>query len=273
MLGQRLLVTVVFLPIGIALIMLGDWWYGSLVAIVLARAAWEYARLFRSGGTQPSTWILVFGVVAITAARFLFEFEQDGWLLALLAMLALTVHLFAFERGRDQAGTDFAATLSGIFYLGILGSFLVLVRALPTGQWWVMLTFFAVWLADTSAYLVGTPLGKHRLAPRLSPKKSWEGYVAGVLFSTALTPAFLLLFRQFGLPNENAFSLGNAALLGLVIGIFPTLGDLGESMIKRQMKVKDASHLLPGHGGILDRIDSWLWAFPIGYYMILFVFL
>ncbi|MEX1071074.1 MAG: phosphatidate cytidylyltransferase [Anaerolineales bacterium] len=273
MFGQRLLVTLVLSPIGIAAIMLGGWWYGGLVAVVLARAAWEYAALFRAGGAQPATWVLLTGVLAIVLARFMYGFAQDSWLLAFLAMLTLSVHLVSYERGRDQAGTDFAATLSGIFYIGLLGSFLILVRNLPTGEWWVMLTFFAVWLADTAAYLVGTPLGKHRLAPRLSPKKSWEGYLAGILFGALLTPMFLLLFRRFGLPDNPAFSPENAAMLGVALGILPTLGDLGESMIKRQMKVKDASQLLPGHGGILDRIDSWLWAFPIGYFMILYLFL
>ncbi|MCL5429716.1 MAG: phosphatidate cytidylyltransferase [Chloroflexi bacterium] len=274
MLQQRVLFTVVALPLGIAAVMAGGWIYAGVVALILARAAWEYAALFRSGGGQPSALILVGGVLAIFVVRATSGLVHDGWLLPVLIGLTMVIHLVQFERGRDRAGSDFAATLSGIFYVGLLGSYLILLRQLPDhGEWWLMLTLFAVMLADTSAYFVGITLGTHRLAPRLSPKKSWEGYISGVFFATVGTPLFLLLFRLFGLPDTPAFSLLNAGLLGLVIGIVPTLGDLGISMIKREMHQKDTSDILPGHGGVLDRIDSWLWAMPIGYYLILFLFL
>jgi len=110
------------------------------------------------------------------------------------------------------------------------------------------------------------------MSPRLSPKKSWEGYVAGLLFATVGTPLFGLLLSRLGMPSHPMFSSANLAVLGFAIGALTTLGDLGESMIKRQMKVKDASQILPGHGGILDRIDSWLWALPIGFYLVTLFF-
>ena len=273
MLRQRLLVTVILLPIGIAAIMLGGWLYAAIVALILGRAAWEYASLFTVGGGRPSEFMLVGGVLAILTARFTSGFASDGWLLVLLILLTMLVHLIGYERGRSQAGTDFAATLSGIFYIGLLGSYMILLRQLPNGQWWLLLSLVAVWVADTAAYFIGTAYGKRRLAPRLSPKKSWEGYLSGVFFGILLTPLFLFLFQRLGLPSDPAFSLTNASILGLVLGVLPTFGDLGESMIKRQMKVKDASQLLPGHGGVLDRIDSWLWALPIAYYLIQFGFL
>lgn len=270
---QRVLFTVVALPLGIVFIFWGGWPYAIFVAAILARGAWEYADLFRNGGGKPSNLILLGGVIAIFATRFAAGFSQDHWLLILLMGLTAAFYLMEYERGREAAGSDFAATLSGIFYVGLLGSYLLLLRQIPDyGDWWVLLTLFAVILADTTAYLFGTRFGKTRLAPRLSPKKSWEGFVAGLVASLVGTPLFLLLFRTFGLPDDPQFSLLNAALLGLVIGIFPTLGDLAISMIKREMKMKDSSHLLPGHGGVLDRIDSWLWAFPIGYYLVTVVF-
>jgi phosphatidate cytidylyltransferase len=274
MLIPRVLFTVVALPLGIAAVMAGGWIFGLVVAAILARAAWEYAKLFRAGGGQPSTIMLVGAVLAIFAARYFSDLALDGWLLTLIIGLAMVVHMVQFERGRDSAASDFAATISGIFYVGLLGSYLLVVRLIPeSGQWWFMLILFAVMLADTSAYFVGNAWGRRRMAPRLSPKKSWEGYLGGVLLATVGTPIFLLLFRQFGLPDTPSFSMFNIGLLGLVIGIFPTLGDLGISMIKREMHQKDTSDILPGHGGVLDRIDSWLWAMPIGYYLIQFVFL
>lgn len=273
MLYQRVLFTVVALPLGIAAVMAGGWIFATVVAVILARAVWEFAALFHTGGAQPSRVMLLGGLLAIYAARYIAAFEFDNWLLPLLVALTLVIHLVQFERGRDHAGTDFAATLSGIFYVGLLGSYLLLLRLLPTGEWWFMLVLFAVMLADTSAYFIGSAFGKHRLAPRLSPKKSWEGYIGGVILTTIGMPLFLLLFRQFGLPDTSPFSLFNAGLLGFVISILPTLGDLGISMIKREMHQKDTSDILPGHGGVLDRIDSWLWAMPIGYYLIVLLFL
>ena len=274
MLQQRVLFTVMALPLGIAAVMAGGWIFALVVAAILARAAWEYAALFRSGGGQPSALMLLGAVLAIFVARLYSGFVHDSWLLSVIVAITLTIHLLQFERGRDGAASDFAATLSGIFYIGLLGSYLLLVRLIPQhGEWWFMLTLFAVMLADTSAYFIGSAFGKHRMTPRLSPKKSWEGYIGGVILTTLGMPLFLLLFRFFGLPDMPAFSVVNAGILGLVIGVVPTLGDLGISMIKREMQQKDTSDILPGHGGVLDRIDSWLWAMPIGYYLILLVFL
>lgn len=271
MAAKRILVAAIGLPIGIAVFMIGGWLFAAAFALVLGRAAWEYANLFTHSGARPASWLMVTGV----AAWFLLSHLQldAGWLLALLVLLAMFVHLVSYERGRDTAGTDFAVTLSGIFYIGILGSYFAHVRNLQHGEWWLLLTLLAVWLTDTGAYAIGTPLGKHKMTPRLSPKKSWEGYVAGLVFGTLGTPLFGLLLAQLGLPAHAAFSLDNLALLGLAVSALTTLGDLGESMIKRQMNVKDASQLLPGHGGILDRIDSWLWALPIGYYLVTVLFL
>jgi phosphatidate cytidylyltransferase len=273
MLYQRVLFTVVALPLGILAVMAGGWIFALVVAAILARAIWEYAALFQAGGAQPARFLMLVSVLAVYFARYFIGFEFDGWLLPLLIGLTLVIHLMQFETGRDQSGSDFAASISGIFYVGLFGSYLLLVRLLPTGEWWFMLVLFAVMLADTSAYFIGSAFGKHRLAPRLSPKKSWEGYVGGIILTTIGMPLFLLLFRQFGLPGTPAFSITNIAVLGLAIGVAPTLGDLGISMIKREMHQKDTSDILPGHGGVLDRIDSWLWAMPIGYYLILFLFL
>ncbi len=183
--------------------------------------------------------------------------------MTLLCGVTLTYHLVQYERGREKAATGFAATLSGIFYIGLLGSYLVLLRNLPAaGEWWLLLTLFAVMLADTTAYFFGMRYGQHRLAPRLSPHKSWEGYFAGIVGAAVGTPLFWMLFRFFGLPSQSTFSFFNTALLGLMVGIFPILGDLGISMIKREMNIKDTSHIIPGHGGVLDRIDFMAVGFP-----------
>ena len=105
-------------------------------------------------------------------------------MLSLLILAAMTYHLVAYERGQDQSGTDFAITLSGIFYLGWIGAYLISLRDLPDGIWWVLLVLPAVWIADSGAYFIGRSFGKHKLSPRLSPKKTWEGYIGGVVTGT-----------------------------------------------------------------------------------------
>lgn len=270
MAGKRILVALIGLPIGIAIFMIGGWLFAAAFAIVLGLAAWEYASLFTHSGAQPARWLVAAGAAALfLAAHFGLP---GGILLAGLPMLALVVHLVSYERGREEAGTDFAITLSGIFYIGVLGAYFAYMRNLQHGEWWLLLTLLAVWLTDTAAYAIGTPLGRHKMSPRLSPKKSWEGYIAGLVFATVGAPLFGLLLSRLGMPSHAMFSATNLAILGFAIGALTTLGDLGESMIKRQMKVKDASQILPGHGGILDRIDSWLWALPIGFYLVTLLF-
>jgi len=273
MLRQRVLVALVLLPVGLAAIIVGGLYFFILVASILGLAAWEYAQLFRAGGLQPCAPLVVGGVLAIQVARYLVGFEADAWLVPLLILLSLTFHLVAYERGREQAATDFAVTVAGTFYIGLMGSFLLALRELPQGQWWILVVLPAVWLADSAAYFVGIRFGRHRLSPRLSPKKSWEGYLAGIPVGILGAPLLVLLYQQLGLPPDGPITLGHAAVLGAIMAVFPTLGDLGASMIKRQVGVKDSGNMLPGHGGWFDRIDSWLWAAGIGYFIIQWIFL
>ena len=182
-------------------------------------------------------------------------------------------HLYAYERGRDHAATDLAATIAGFIYLGWIGAYLVDLRNLPDGGWWLMLVLPCVWGADTGAYIIGSKYGKHKMAPRLSPKKSWEGYVAGIVMGTYVGAIFAWAFNVNTFVGRLTISPWEGALLGFVLSVLPTLGDLGESMFKRQGGIKDSGAVIPGHGGAFDRIDSWLWGAVIGVYWIQFFFL
>ncbi|MDH5606400.1 MAG: phosphatidate cytidylyltransferase [Anaerolineae bacterium] len=273
MLKQRILVALILIPLGVAAIIQGGWVFGILLAILLGLAVWEYAALFRAGGLEPAGFLMVAGVVAFIFARLYFGTKVDALLITAAALLLMAVHERAFEKGRQQAGSDFAVSLSGFIYIGLLGSYFPLLRALPDGQWWLLVVLPAVWLADSGAFFLGTKFGKHKMVPRLSPKKSWEGYAGGIIMSLVFTPLLLLWYRSLGLPPGSSITPAAAAVIGLVMGIFPTLGDLGESMIKRQVGVKDSGTLLPGHGGLFDRVDSMLWAGPIAYYLITWLFI
>lgn len=264
---KRVLVVVILLPIGILAIYQGDWIFTSLVAVFLGGAAWEYQVMFQSRGLKPARGLLLAGVLVILVDRNANGFTNSAWLISLLVLASLTYHLMMYERGSDQAGTEFSLTLTGILYIGWIGAYLVSLRNLPGGLWWMLLVLPSVWLADMAAYFVGKGMGKRKLAPRLSPKKTWEGYIGGVLFGTLLTIGLAALLQGFAGPGVGITPL-RGLWVGLVMSSLPTLGDLGESMIKRQLGYKDSSNLLPGHGGFFDRIDSWLWAAVLGYYLV-----
>jgi phosphatidate cytidylyltransferase len=270
MLVKRLWVTVILLPVGIAAIWAGGWYLAALVAVFMGLAAWEYVLLFRAGGYQPAGFLVVLGTLLLLVGRLINGFDSAPWMICLLILLIMTYHLVAFERGRDRAGSDFALSIAGMMYIGWFGAYFISIRSLPGGFWWIMLVLTGVWFADSGAYVIGKRFGRHLLCPRLSPKKTWEGYLGGILVSVILTPLFAALWGLGAGPGSGITPL-RGALVGLVMSVLPTLGDLGESMIKRQAGMKDSGNFLPGHGGAFDRVDSWLWAVVIGYYMIVWL--
>jgi phosphatidate cytidylyltransferase len=265
-------VSVGLIPIGLALIYLGGWFFAFTVAAVLWLAALEYVTLFRAGGLSPSRVMVGGGVVLLVLTRYLFEFSAAPWAVTLVVLAAMTFHLYQYEQGDNYGATNFALTLAGIFYIGWLGSYFISLRDLPGGLYWLFLVLPATWIADSGAYSVGSRIGRHKLAPRLSPKKSWEGYFGGIA-SSVIGTALLALLIQWAFGPQTGVTLLRGAVIGLVMGAVPTLGDLGESMIKRQVGMKDSGTLLPGHGGVFDRIDSWLWAAVLGYYLVSGLFL
>jgi len=267
MLKKRLLVVIIALPMLIAVIVIGGWLFTLVLTAALGVAAWEFWRLFRSGGFSPSGFVLIGGVIALALWRGFFGFEYTDLVAAGLILVGMAVHVFRYSNHASTAAVDFCITTAGIFYLGWLGSYFFSLRSLPDGQWWFLTALPAVWLADAGAFMFGRKFGRHRMAPLVSPKKTWEGYVGGILTAAVLTPLLAWLW-QLAAP---AIRIETAAVLGVVIAIVAPLGDLGESMIKRQFGVKDSSNILPGHGGIMDRVDSWIWAAAIGYYLIMWM--
>jgi phosphatidate cytidylyltransferase len=272
MLKKRVAVVIILLPIGLAGILLGGWAYNLGIAAILALAAWEYVQLMNAGGFRPALVLTAGGAALLALGRGWNGFTSAAGLLSLLVLLSMVYHLVAYERGRDQSGSDFGITLGGIAYLGWIGAYFISLRALPDGKWWALFVLPVIWVADSGAYFIGVRFGRHRLSPRLSPKKSWEGYIAGVVTGTLagalLAWAWTVVPSAWGPPVSAAWPpVWKGALFGFILAALTTLGDLGESMIKRQMGVKDSGRLLPGHGGVFDRIDSWLWGAVIGYYL------
>ena len=265
---KRTLTALAIAAVGLPAVILGGVFYFLLMGIFLVGGAWEYVRMYRAVQYEPNEIVTVGGVLVIATARFFFA-EYAPPLFVLSILLAMAVHLISYERGRGQSAVDFGITVAGIVYLGWVGSYLLDLRNLPQGGWWFMIVLPIVWAGDTGAYSIGAVYGKHKMAPRLSPKKSWEGYFAGLFTSILIGAFFAYAFSSMGpKPLGGLIDPIQGAVLGLVIGALAPLGDLGESMFKRQSGLKDSSNVFPGHGGFLDRIDSWLWGAALGYFII-----
>jgi phosphatidate cytidylyltransferase len=270
---KRVLTALGLAAVGLPAIIYGGVFYYLLIAVVLAGSAWEYVRMFRAVHYEPHQMITIGGVLVLATARFFF-IQAAIPLFVLLVLLAMAVHIVAYERGRDLAPVDFAITVAGIVYLGWLGSYLIDLRQLPQGLWWLMIILPIIWAGDTGAYSIGSVYGKHKMTPRLSPKKSWEGYFAGLFTSVIVGAFFSYAFSFLGpQPLDGLITPLQGGLLGLVVGALAPLGDLGESMLKRQAGFKDSSNVFPGHGGFFDRIDSWIWGAALGYFVIQFFIL
>lgn len=232
----------------------GGWPFLTLIALIAALGTWEYCKLLRAGGYHLVTPLAIALSVLFVA--------QAQWpeLLPLSLLLTATVIgtlLVSLWHKSPQPLSDWALLLAGVLYVGWLLSRFVRLRAEPQGLPWLMLAALMVWAADVFAYFGGRAFGRHAWWPRHSPKKSWEGYLIGATAATLV--GALLVHPLVGLPWLEGL------VLGLLVGLLAPLGDLAESMLKRQVGAKDSSHLIPGHGGVLDRIDSLLIAIPIVY--------
>jgi phosphatidate cytidylyltransferase len=272
MLRQRLLIIFLLLPLWIYVIFEGVPLFAFVMIGALTIGVWEYRSIFRIGGYQPADFALITSTVGFTGLRAWIGFEWDLILLMILVLSSMFYHLISYERGREKASIDFLITVGGVVYIGLLGSYFVALRGLPNGKWWLLVVLTGVWLSDSGGYIIGKWIGRRKLSPRLSPKKTKEGYVGGIVFGSFLTPLFILLYQHLGLSPDSSITYTRAFLIGVIMSVFTPLGDLGISMFKRTFSVKDSGTILPGHGGILDRIDSWLWGVLIGYYLITLFF-
>jgi len=270
--GKRTLVTIIIIPLAVLFIYLGGWVYQAVIISLLALAAWEYIKLLRIIKLQPALPLVLAGVILFGISRSLVRFAYGSALLTILLFAIAAYHILQFEKGETQPAADFGSSLSVLLYIGFLGSYLISLRALPNGRWWTFLALPIVWIADTGAYLIGNAFGKHKLAPKTSPNKTWEGYLGGLVFGVLGGIGLMLLYnKSFGAGLE--ISILETASLALILSALIPLGDLTESMIKRTAGEKDSGTIFPGHGGIFDRLDSLFWAAPLAYYLILHTFL
>jgi phosphatidate cytidylyltransferase len=253
---------------GVAMFLDGGLLLLSGALFLLNLAALEYAQLFARANIHVAGWIVCAGSSALLLLRWWDGFNHAG--AALCAVIFITVFWFLirYEQGDDQAATGMAATLAGVLYLGWLGAYFLSLRMMPNGLWWSLVILPAVWFTDSAAFFVGSRWGRHPMTKRLSPKKTWEGYAGGIFFGSLLAMIFASLWSLAAGPGSGV-NAGSGLAIGFCISAFSPAGDLAISMIKRQVGAKDSGALLPGHGGALDRIDSWLVTAAIGYYSVI----
>ena len=268
MLLSRVKTAIILLILGLSVIFLGGWYYFAFISIILLLAAKEFTQIFNKGGYRPNKIIVLLTITIILIFRYLFEFEHSDLILTVSFLVTMGFHAIQFEQGREKAPIDFSLTLAAILYFGWIGGYFISIMFLPNGRWWLLLSIAIIALSDSGAYFIGSHYGKHKMSPKTSPKKSWEGYFGGILFGVIGGMLVGLGFHQFN-PEINLLI---GLILGGILSSVTPLGDLGESMFKRYFNIKDSSNLLPGHGGAMDRIDTWVWAVSISFYLIIWFF-
>lgn len=260
---------VVFVPILIGLARLGELPFLGLVALEVTLGLIEFYRMMRARGLKPYRRVGWLGAMGLLWILYRPDTPNAGFLLTGLLLLVLSLELRQPEAtGRVE---HLALSAFGVLYVGWLSGHLVMLRELPRvlgqpyeqGASYVLLAFFTTWSSDTGGYAVGRLLGRNRPWQRISPRKSLEGSVGGLAFSVAA--AFIA--RAWFAPY---LRLGDAIALGLLVGVFAQVGDLVESLLKRDTGVGASSGFIPGHGGVLDRFDSLYFAGPAVYYYLRF---
>lgn len=230
-----------------------------VVALVLAVSFDEYSRMAFPGDDR----VEALGFLALAGGGLYASMvltDPEWWSLPVVAVVLAALAWGVLRPGPDlhRAADRVGRALVGIAWIAGLASFLPRLRALDDGLAWVFLAMVIPWLGDTGGYFAGRAFGRTKLYPRVSPKKTWEGLAGGLL----LTTAGVILVKVLALPD---LGWAECVLLGVVLGAAATLGDLAESLLKRSFDVKDSGWIMPGHGGLLDRIDSLLFVAPLLY--------
>ncbi|MDA0987698.1 MAG: phosphatidate cytidylyltransferase [Chloroflexi bacterium] len=279
--ASRVISAIVGIPILVAAVWVGMPWLSLLAAVLAALGALEFYRMVERRETRPAVllgiaWALGFIVsghradwpaplVAVVGAAATFSWHQ----LRRLSGLPGLTKVFAREIGTGPRGfsdslSDWVYTAAGAFYIGWTLSLFLILRGEMNGREWVLVAILGAFATDTGAFITGKAFGRRPLAPRISPGKTWEGAAGGFLLGTGAVMALSSLL-------ELPVSMWEGAVLGALIGVSAQMGDLLESMIKRASRVKDAGNIIPGHGGVLDRLDSVVFVIVVVYHFFVWI--
>lgn len=267
MLKERVLSAAVFVPLILLFAFLGSLFSDIFFLACLLIGAYELCRLLKSMGYFVYPPLIIGGVAVLMLMRILFpNFEYSDLVVVCLIVASAILSLVRYERGDIQASLTFALHIGSTLYLGWLGGYFVSLAHLSGGKWWLMITMIIIWFADMGGYFIGKHFGRHKITPRLSPNKSWEGYLGGIVFGVFIAIVLSLLLNALGW--FTGLTLILAILLAILISAITIFGDVFISMLKRVAGLKDSGRMIPGHGGILDRFDTWIWAVTIAFYFV-----
>jgi phosphatidate cytidylyltransferase len=238
----------------------GPKWAALFSTVVVVLAAVEVFDVFRRSGFKPATLLGLVGTASLMIGAYVRG--ERAIPLVLFLTVAFTMFWYLFGVVRARPAHNIGITLLGVLWVGFLGSFASLLLRYPDreGVAFLLGTVLAVVANDVGALFVGRQFGNSRMAPEISPNKSWEGWAGGLGFSILICAALVSRIHPWG--------FGSAVLLAVVVSVVGPLGDLCESMIKRDLGLKDTSSILPGHGGVLDRFDALLFVLPASYYLV-----
>lgn len=235
----------------------------AISALTLA-ALLEYANLTIIHVQKRNKFSDLLGIVSgVSLPALCYFFGRDALLPGVLAGLFIFFFAGTLRKDFRDAVMDTAIKTLGIAYIAIPLSYVILLRNLEQGRWWLLFILFAIWASDTFAYLTGKTIGRHKLSPYVSPNKTVEGAIGG-LAGAAIAGYVMNKYLALGMP------ITEAAALSVILGVIGIIGDLAESLLKRSAGVKDSGSVIPGHGGVLDRIDSLLFPVPFVYYFLIF---
>lgn len=257
--ATRIIVSAVFIPLILAVCYAGGLFFLVFVLAIGILSFYEFSGLSKN---KIAFTNLIIGLLStcLLIINSYYSFIDFFRLILLIISVLVFVELF---RKKESAILNLGVSFLGIFYIGLFSSTVVLLREFFTedyfsGGYLIISIFITIWICDSAAFFLGTAFGKHKLFPRVSPKKSWEGSIAGFIFAllTMIALKYIILY---------SFSFVDALITGIIIGSVGQIGDLVESLIKRDAGVKDSSNLIPGHGGIFDRFDSLMLSSPVIY--------
>jgi len=261
---KRIIAALVLTPLFLILIIKGSYVHYSMLVVVLASLGlWEYFNLI---GDRVDRRLRNIGILWGVLLAGGFHVGSSQVIIAMLALGFISVCLVRLSKVGDL-GTVFQEigyTFLGPLYVGLLLGHLSLIRSTLEGREWTLLLFFTIWMGDIAAFYTGLSIGKHKLYPEISPNKTIEGAIGGTLGCFMVVAAAKVFYM-------NQLSVMDVLIISVGIAVMGQLGDLCESMFKRAAGVKDSGNLIPGHGGILDRFDSVLFAAPFLYYYLVFI--
>ncbi len=257
MLRLRILSAVIGAPIFVAMIWLGSGWFATAITVLAVIGLFEYYLPWPNKNIFPATWA---GIAFGASLPILTIFGLQAYVPTLLAILVAAALMWQiFARRRVRAGVDAGVTVLGVLYAGLLPSFLISTRLMAHGREYLLVAVGAVWACDIAAYFFGRWLGYRKLAPDISPHKTVEGAIAGVLAAIAATSIGAAV---------GWLSWPQALALGGLVGVLAQIGDLVASMLKREVGIKDYGTAIPGHGGILDRFDGLFFTAPFVFFLL-----